>query len=179
MYAEAAGLDSPAQIVGKTDDDMPWRKLADYFKAGDYGVLQGHTRLNSVETSDTINGITDILVSEQQLMNRGGKCIGIVGSFIDITGKKLIQKSGYYDCERDRFYIDSGDFKGVYFTGKELIVFKNLLLGRTAKQIAAVINISNKTVESYMDRIKLKLQVKSKSEIISIAINHGLTHILY
>jgi PAS domain-containing protein len=41
-YAEAAGLDSPEQIRGKTDDKLPWSKLADFFRVGDYGVLQGN-----------------------------------------------------------------------------------------------------------------------------------------
>ena len=29
-YAEAAGIDSPAQIIGKSDDQLPWRKLNTY-----------------------------------------------------------------------------------------------------------------------------------------------------
>lgn len=179
MYAEAAGVDSPSQMIGKSDDDMPWRNLADYFKAGDHGVLQGHTRLNSAESSDTLTGITDILVSENQLLDKSGNCIGIIGSFIDITGQQLVKKSGHYDKEKDRFYLGEDEFKNVYLSGRELQVFKRLLLGYTSRQIAEIAGMSPKTVESYIERIKLKLQVKTKGEIIATAIQVGLTHVLY
>jgi DNA-binding CsgD family transcriptional regulator len=177
-YAKAAGLDSPSQIEGKTDDQMPWGKLADFFRAGDYGVLQGTKRINSPEVSDTVDGVTDILVSENQLLNSSSKCIGVVGSFIDITGKQLIQKTGHYDALNNRYYLGEDDFDNVYFTGREIEVFKRLLLGYSAKQTAELLKISPKTVEDYVDCIKLKLQAKSKGEIIATAIQFGLTHIL-
>lgn len=176
-YAEAAGLDSPHQIIGKSDDQLPWRNLADYFKAGDYGVLQGNVRVNVPEMSDTLNNITDILVSENQLLNRAGECLGIVGSFVDITGKQLVKKSGYYNSTFDRFCLGE-DFNNIYLSSREIAVFKRLLLGYSSRQSGELLKISTKTVESYIDTIKLKLQCKSKGEIIATAIQFGLTHIL-
>lgn len=178
-YAEAAGLDSPNQIVGKSDDQLPWYNLADYFKAGDCGVLKGNVRNNVPEVSETINNIKDILVSENQLLNGNGKCIGIVGSFIDITGRQLVKKTGYYDAHHNRYYLGEEDFNNVYLYGREIEVFKKILLGYSARQIAETVKISNKTVESYIDSIKIKLQAKTKGEIIATAIQFGLTHILY
>lgn len=91
-YAMAAGLDSPNQIIGKSDDHLPWRKYADFFRVGDYGVLQGNSRVNAPEVSDTVNNVKDILVTENQLLNSSNKCIGVIGSFIDITGQQLVKK---------------------------------------------------------------------------------------
>ena len=176
-YAEAAGLDSPQQIIGKSDDQLPWRKLADYFKAGDYGVLQGNVRVNAPEMSDTLNNITDILVSENQLLNREDKCVGIVGSFVDITGKQLVKKTGYFNAKFDRFCLGE-DFNNICLSSREIDVFKRLLLGYSSRQTGELLKISTKTVESYIDTIKLKLQSKSKGEIIATAIQFGLTHIL-
>jgi len=178
-YAEAAGLDSPSQIIGKSDDVMPWRHLADFFKAGDYGVLQGSVRINAVEVSDTINNVKDILVTENQLLLNNGECTGVVGSFIDITGKQLIKKAGYYDAFNKRYYLGEEDFEGTYLTGREITVFKRILLGYSAQQIALALKISPKTIEGYVENIKNKLQAKSRGEIISTAIQFGLTHIMY
>lgn len=178
IYAMAAGLDSPNQIIGKSDDQLPWRKLADFFRAGDYGVLQGKTRVNVPEVSDTVNNVKDILVTENQLLNNSNKCIGIIGSFIDITGKQLIKKSGYYDGMTKRYYLGD-DFGNTYLTIRELEVFKRLLLGYTAKQVGNVLKLSPKTIKSYIDNIRKKLQAKTKGEIIATAIQFGLTHILY
>lgn len=178
-YAMAAGLDSPSQIVGKSDDKLPWRKLADLFRAGDYGVLQGNTRINTHEISDTVNNVTDILVTENQLLDSSNNCVGVVGSFVDITGKSLTNKRGYYDPLNKRYYLGNDDFDNVYLTVREIEIFKRLLLGCSAREIGEVLKISAKTAEAHMEKIKLKLQAKSKGEIIATAIQFGLTHILH
>lgn len=177
-YAEAAGLDSPNQIIGKSDDQLPWRKLADYFKVGDYAVFQGLSRTNVEETTDA-NNIKDILVSETQLLDSSGKTIGLVGSFVDITGKQLVKKAGYFDKAQNRYYLGHEDFNNEYFTPREVEVFKRILLGYTAKQIGKATNLSYKTVESYISTIRLKLQASCKAEIIATAIQYGLTHIIH
>jgi DNA-binding CsgD family transcriptional regulator len=178
-YAKAAGIDSPHEIIGKTDDQLPWRKLADFFRAGDYGVLQGNARINVPEVSDTINNVTDILVTENQLFNSSEKCIGVVGSFVDITGKQLVKKIGHYDAQHKRYYLGEESFDNVYLSAREIEVFKRLLLGYSAKQIGQLLKISPKTAEDYIGCIKLKLQAKTKGEIIATAIQFGLTHLLF
>lgn len=177
-YAAAAGADSPSQMIGKTDDVMPWRNLADEFRRGDYAVMQGESRVNSVEKSDTVNGVTDILVSETQYRDSSGKCIGVIGSFLDITGKQLVRKTGYYDQEQQRYYINADGYDNTYLTARELEVFKRLLLGWPMKQIAVLMNVSVKTIESYVIYIKRKLGVKNKVDIVTVAIQLGLTHII-
>lgn len=178
-YAKAAGIESPHQIIGKTDEQMPWSHLTDYFRAGDYGVLQGVNRINSVEVSDTIDNVKDTLVTENQLLDKNDKCIGIIGSLIDITGKQLIKKAGYFDAFSNRYYLGEEDFGGTYLTMREISVFKRILLGYTAQQTASSLQISRKTIEGYIENIKYKLQAKSRGEIVSTAIQFGLTHIMY
>jgi DNA-binding CsgD family transcriptional regulator len=78
-----------------------------------------------------------------------------------------------------RYYLGDDVFGNAYFTEREIEVFKRLLLGYTAQQIGKILKISAKTIESYIGNIKLKLQAKTKGEIIATAIQFGLTHILY
>lgn len=178
-YAEAAGLDSPHQIIGKSDDQLPWRKLADFFRVGDYAVLQGNSRLNVPEVSDTVNNVKDILVTENQLKDASGDCIGVIGSFSDLTGKQITPKMGHYDAVNKRYYLGDDVLDNAYLTIREIEVFKCLLLGYNAKQIGIKLGISAKTVEGYILNIKFKLQARNKGEIIATAIQFGLTHILY
>lgn len=178
-FAAAAGLDSPEQVVGKSDVQLPWRKFAEHYQVGDYGVLQGHARINVPDVAATINNIKDILVTESQLLNKDNKCIGIVGSCVDITGKQLVKKTGYYDPAKNRYYLNDEILGDAYLSGREITVFKHILLGYSAREIGEKIKISPKTVESYIETIRLKLQAKNKGEIIATAIQFGLTHILY
>jgi len=178
-FAEAAGLDSPEQIVGQSDAELPWRKFAEHYQAGDYGVMQGHARINVPEITDTVTNVNEILVTESQLFNTNNECIGVVGSCVDITGKQLIKKTGYYDALKKRYHLDDEVLGNVYLSLREITVFKHILLGYSARQISEKINISPKTVESYIDCIKQKLQAKDRGEIIATAIQFGLTHILY
>jgi len=177
-YAEAANVDSPHQIIGKNDDDMPWRSQADYFREGDFAVLQGKKRINVQETEIRIDKVVDILVTENKLFNRHGQCIGLIGSYIEIPNQYIARKSGHYDQEKKRYYL-GGIFKSVYLTWREAQVLKQLLLGYTAEQTGNHLGLSRKTVEGYINNIKIKLQVSTKGELLATAIQHGLTQILY
>lgn len=177
-YARAADLDSPLSIIGKSDDEMPWRAQADYFRRGDAEVFQGNIRLNVQETEIRVDGVADILVSENPLFDKHNHCIGLIGSYIEITGQCLIKKAGYFDPVTKRYYLGP-EFNNDYLTGREIQVFKSLLLGHTARQTAALLQLSPKTIEGYLEIIKLKIGVKNKGELIARAIEHGLTQIIY
>ena len=172
-------MDSPQQIVGKSDIQLPWKKYADYYQFGDYGVMQGNAKINVSVVTESVNNITDVLLSEVQLLNKNNQCIGVAGSCIDITGKRLVKKTGYYDEINQRYYLNDDILGHTYLTAREIDVFKYILLGYSARQIGEKIKISPKTVESYIVSICLKLQVKNKGEIIATAIQFGLTHILH
>lgn len=90
-FAEAAGLDSPAEIVGKSDNQLPWRRFAEYYQVDDYSVLQGNKRINVPVVTETVTNINEVLVTESQLLGNNNQCIGVVGSCIDITGKLLVK----------------------------------------------------------------------------------------
>ena len=44
--AEAAGLDSPRQIIGKTDYDLFWRQYAEIYRDCDRDVMRGKVVIN-------------------------------------------------------------------------------------------------------------------------------------
>lgn len=92
-YAAAAGLDSPHSIVGKMDSDLPWRSLAEFFQSGDREVMAGvgGPRVNVLEKELMADRQADILVTETELRDHRGSCIGVQGYFIDVTGAQLIR----------------------------------------------------------------------------------------
>lgn len=90
-FAEAAGLDNPAEVVGKTDYDLPWsRTEIKYYRESDRQCLQtGQPSLNTEETQLNSQGdITHFRTSKIPLRNSLGQTIGVLGTVEDITQQK-------------------------------------------------------------------------------------------
>lgn len=94
-YARLVGLESPEEIVGRTDDDLNWQPVghtSDTFQQGDKDTISGHPITNQEEILALPNGKTIItLVSKLPIIDNG-KVIGIVGYFTDITELKNKEK---------------------------------------------------------------------------------------
>lgn len=55
--------------------------------------------------------------------------------------------------------------KGI-LTNRELEVFKLLVLNKSTKEIATILNISEKTVRNHISNTMQKLEVKSRSQAV-------------
>ena len=61
-------------------------------------------------------------------------------------------------------------------TQREAQVLKHLVLGYIAKQIGKLLNLSFRTVESYVDNLKLKLHCDNKGELIRLVLKTDLVY---
>lgn len=64
----------------------------------------------------------------------------------------------------------------VQLSKRERSCLKHLLIGRTAREIAEFYELSPKTVETYINRIKQKLKCKTKSQLFQLALSIGIIH---
>jgi DNA-binding NarL/FixJ family response regulator len=62
-------------------------------------------------------------------------------------------------------------------SGRERQVLKLLSEGQSTKQIASLLGLSGKTIETHRLRIMRKLKLFSVAELTKYAIRHGLTHV--
>jgi two-component system, NarL family, invasion response regulator UvrY len=60
------------------------------------------------------------------------------------------------------------------FSDREQAVFRRLIEGAAPREIAEEMGIQRSTVHTYVDRIKVKLDAGSTTEIVSYAFRHGL-----
>lgn len=67
----------------------------------------------------------------------------------------------------------TGKYQHVIFSKRQTDCLKHLIFGCSSKEIAAVLNLSPRTVEFYLENIKTKLNCNRKSEIISILLKYG------
>lgn len=71
------------------------------------------------------------------------------------------------------FHIDD-----IYFSKQEIKCLRLLISGKTIKLIGQQLSLSPRTVEFYLDNIKRKLNVKTKSELIEKVVKHICPEIL-
>ncbi|HUO08129.1 MAG TPA: PAS domain S-box protein [Phycisphaerae bacterium] len=90
-FANAVGLNDPAEIVGKSDYDLPWtRPEADAYISCDQQVMNsGVPQINRAETLLTTNGdIRHIEKSKVPLRDASGEVIGVLGIYGDVTDRR-------------------------------------------------------------------------------------------
>ena len=101
-FAHQAGAADPQELVGKSDQDLPWApEEIDSFAQGDQEVLlQGRPLLEREETLTTAQGEPrTIVTSKVPLRDGDGEIHGILGTYYDITERKLAER------ERDRLEV--------------------------------------------------------------------------
>lgn len=82
-----AGVKSKADIIGKTDYDLPWKEAADDLKKIDQCVLEnGYYKVEEYPIID--NKKYSFLTVKTTLLDNAGKVIGIIGVSTDITLQK-------------------------------------------------------------------------------------------
>ncbi|MBC7215239.1 MAG: EAL domain-containing protein [Burkholderiaceae bacterium] len=103
-FAHDAGASAPEELVGKTDDEMPWRAQADAYRADDQRVMiSGQPKLDYEEPQTTPEGRTIWLsTSKVPLRDAAGQVSGVLGIYADITERKQAQEQvhrlAYFDA---------------------------------------------------------------------------------
>lgn len=70
------------------------------------------------------------------------------------------------------------NYGNIYLTKREAEVLRCAVLGYSAKRTAKFLNISYRTVESYLDILKLKLKCDSKGQLIELVITSEILHLI-
>ncbi len=93
-FAQSAGFESPEELIGKTDYDMPWsREEADFFRKIDAEVMaSGTSQLNFEEPQTQKDGsLSWLSTSKMPLYGKDGQVVGILGWYFDITEFKKME----------------------------------------------------------------------------------------
>jgi DNA-binding CsgD family transcriptional regulator len=98
-------------------------------------------------------------------------------SFIGPTESRITNKDFYQAMQRHkrqffdktpirRFTFETGDTQGIRLTQREINCIMYLLQNKTAHETAESMNLSRRTVESYLDNIKIKLDCDNKIDLL-------------
>jgi diguanylate cyclase (GGDEF)-like protein/PAS domain S-box-containing protein len=88
-FARDAGLAYPEQVVGKTDDDLPWREIADEVRRHDAEVIESGVPKMNYEFDMIVDGEhRTTITSKLPFTDSDGRVLGVLGSYTDITQRK-------------------------------------------------------------------------------------------
>jgi PAS domain S-box-containing protein len=96
VFAEDAGFQSPENIVGKTDYDLPWaREQTEWYRECDRRVMKNDTpEYHIYEPQTTADGkLTWLDTNKIPLHDSKGNVIGTLGTYEDITERKEAEES--------------------------------------------------------------------------------------
>lgn len=136
-----------------------------------------------------IDGIERAFIFKKSfLKNDQGNNIGIIALSLEINNLNVEKKiiSSYQDNYHYRsvnqsasqHYLVNDDYPEVKFTKRESECLFYLLRGKSSTQIASILHISPRTVESYTEQIKQKMLCDNKSQLIEKAIEKGFINII-
>lgn len=135
------------------------------------------------------NTILTLRTVKSPIQNATGEIIGILGEMyilaedksigsvlpaIAVKDKKNLALSGL----DSRVYQISHYNPALKFTPRESECLFLLLRGKSAKEIAGFLELSCRTVEGYIEHIKNKMGVSSRSEVIAKAIEMNMLEIV-
>ncbi|WP_322894161.1 MULTISPECIES: response regulator transcription factor [unclassified Yoonia] len=79
----------------------------------------------------------------------------------------------FHESYQDSRSFAKEAYRDVDLTDREIAVLRNLAMGVSIKQIAAILEISAKTVDTYKARANRKLNLSSRADIVQFAIRSG------
>lgn len=186
-YALLLGWKNPDQCVDLTDFDIPCEavKAAEQFRVLDQKVVDSAEAVLSLYICNYSFGWKTLISNKIPIQQENGQVSGIYGQVMDISNTNMFNWCLALN-QFDQKFISTQNKPVIYILNQEhspLPLSKQqqacvflLIRGNSMKQIASVLDLSVRTVESYFMIIKLKLGCNNKSQIIEKAINSGFLH---
>ncbi|MCC5791759.1 MAG: PAS domain-containing protein [Legionellaceae bacterium] len=177
--AYIAGVE-PDTIVGKMDAELQWAKYGEEYRRSDTKALKNISHI-SIETGLSLKQQpARVFTFKQVVQDTAGNPTGIFGSTIyieeisfaelltalDGMARSLEITTEYLTIPLSK-QLCAENKQHAALTPRESQCCHLLCQGMTVKKMAQHLQLSPRTVESYMEQIKDKLQVKRKSELIS------------
>ncbi len=178
-YGALVGLQHHLDFIGGTASDLPCgaAAAASSFEEQDRQVLETGKVLKNLDIHPYADGQWGVhLGRKEPVFDDDRRIIGSIWHGTDITraytmaiGTQLAKFGG----DQKNSYVLSADGGPVALSPRESEVLFLILRGKTAKLAAAVLGLSHRTVQQYVETLREKFGVESKIELIDVAMAQG------
>ncbi|MEI8593470.1 LuxR C-terminal-related transcriptional regulator [Photobacterium sp. SP02] len=170
-YLELSGKSDFDEVIGKSDDDMPWKVFSRVYRTHDKDIIEGKSYDLFEPIIDATGERFNLYVRKNPILDKSGKIAGIVANamiFNFFDGSSILKKSSGIVQN-----VSCG-VKLKELTSKEKEVLFLFLNGHKRKFISDSLEISSKTFDTHISFIKEKLGCQSSNEIMIKGIELGL-----
>lgn len=162
-------------IAGKTDEELSSTDVEDnrVFLEQDLRVLKGD-KISTVHRDSKTNTI--FLLEKSPIINQEYTITGLIYYCRPWHNADVFHILSQLDNKLDlgiQNYTLGHHHNKFELTTRECECVFLLIRGKTAKEIASLLSLSKRTVESYIENIKNKMNCQNKAEILVKAISNG------
>ena len=181
-YAQAVGVKHHLDMIGSTDFDTPCdtAACADLFQAQDKEVMVSTRPLKILDIHPFAGGKWCAYLFTKTPLVEGGKIVGTIFHGMDITSARTLELGSLLGRiqlgtgQEGQLSYTVGDQAGpVDLSPREAEVLFYLIRGKRVKDIAALLDLSPRTVEQHVAAMRHKFSATSQCELIDQAINSG------
>ena len=186
-FAKFVGWKDYKQSLGKTDYQFPCQasEYADRFRADDYKVINANIPILNLEIYEFAAGFQSLITQKIPFKNNNGKTIATFCQSFDVSNINIFRCFRHLN-HNDKKVIDSFTKSTTYILNSERCPLPLparqqeclfwLVRGKTMKEIAYLLGLSERTVEDYIYCIKYKLRCYTKGQLIDKAIDSGFLY---
>lgn len=172
---ESKGLSHVEEIAGKTDEEISPSSIEEnkIFQQQDLCVLNGE-KLSTVHFNLKNSEIFQL--EKSPLIDHNNMITGLIYYCRPCNKNEVFRmlKKLDDDLQLNTLHYMLNDNRNKYaLTNRECECIFLLIRGKTAKEIGALLSLSKRTVESYIENIRNKMNCKNKSEILVKAVLNG------
>lgn len=174
-WLEFKGFSDVEEIAGKTDEELsPW-SIEDnkIFQQQDLNVLNGD-KVSTTHLDSKSNKV--FLLEKCPLTDQNNIVTGLIYYCRPCHKNDVFRVLKHLDDDLhlSTSHYTLNDNQNKYgLTSREYECVFLLIRGKTAKEIGALLSLSKRTIESYMENIKNKMDCKNKAEILVKAVSNG------
>lgn len=181
------GFYSAEDAIGRTVSDITSKEHALRLLSNDKTILNDNKMKLIDETFNRNDGLlVNAFSIKMPWYDNNHKILGIFGySILGNTGPKYaayIAKSlGLNNIaiklEKLTLTIVEAKIDHIQLTARQTECIYFLIRGKSTKEIGKILNLSSRTIETYLDNIKHKLKCQNTAELIEKAIDSGFSNV--
>jgi DNA-binding CsgD family transcriptional regulator len=155
LQANSCGFTNAKDIAGLNDYDICSEETAYTLQETDRTLLSLRKSIQLIEEGTFQNKYhLTAQTFKFPIIAKNGELLGLFGISQDITALKKLESHPFHKMQKSRLSKQES-YCLFYYT-----------IGKSCREISLHLNISSRTVESYLENIKNKLICHSKSELI-------------